>query len=115
MKAGGDFWPRLWHLPEMPAYYRWPAYVGNALLFLSGVIIFFKNSPWGGGFVIGLAALNIYLVWKLDMFSREEAWLALEIKKAKMREELLDLERKLAEEEGAKPPQIPGPQTTKPR
>lgn len=100
----------------MPGYYKWPAYIGNALLALCGLIIVFASSFWGGVAVIALAALNLYLVWKLDSFSREEAWLALEIKKAKMREELLELEHKLAEEEGSTPPpQIPGPQQEKPQ
>ncbi len=98
----------------MPGYYKWPAYVGNALLLLAGLIIATKDSFWGGAFVTGLAALNLYLVWKLDVFSREEVWLAHEVKKAKMREELLEMQRKLAEEEGTKPPQITGPQSTKP-
>jgi hypothetical protein len=78
----------------MPLYYKWPAYIGNALLLICGVIIVFANSVWGGSAVIALALLNLYLIWKLDMFSREEVWLALEIKKAKMREELLALEHK---------------------
>ena len=49
------------------------------------------------------------------MFSHEEVWLALEIKKAKMREELLELQHKLGEEEGGTPAQISGPQPTKPQ
>jgi hypothetical protein len=111
--AAGDFSDGLCHWIEMPGYYKWPAYVGNVLLFLSGLIIAAKNSLLGGGAVAGLAALNIYLVWKLDAFSQEEAWLALEIKKAKMREELLELERKLAEEAKASlPPQITGQSST---
>jgi hypothetical protein len=83
----------------MPLYYKWPAYIGNVLLLLSGLIIAFKNSLWGGGFVIALAVLNLYLVWKLDVFSREEVWLAVEIKKAKMREELLELQKQIAGQE----------------
>ena len=58
----------------MPLYYKWPAYVGNALLLICGLIIAAKNSLLGGGVVIALAALNLYLVWKLDVFSREEVW-----------------------------------------
>ncbi len=96
----------------MPWYYKWPAYVGNALLFLCGIIIVFANSVIAGAAVSALAGLNLFLVYKLDMFSHEEVWLALEVKKAKMREELLDLQHKLAEEEGQKPaPQISGPQS----
>jgi hypothetical protein len=114
-KALDEFSALLWHAAGMPGYYKWPAYVGNALLFLSGLIIASKNSLLGGAFVVGLSLLNLYLVWKLDMFSREEAWLALEIKKAKMREELLELQRKLAEEDNAAPPpEISGSQSSKP-
>jgi len=98
----------------MPGYYKWPAYVGNALLALCGLIILAKNSFWAGVALIALAGLNIFLVRKLDIFSQEEVWLALEIKKAKMREELLDLQRKEAAEAGP-PPQLPGPQSTKPQ
>ena len=94
----------------MPPYYKWPAYVGNVLLLLAGLIIAAKNSFWGGGGVVGLAALNLYLVWKLDVFSQEEVWLALEIKKVKMREELLALQNRIAEHEKATPPaQLPRP------
>ncbi len=92
----------------MPLYDKWPAYIGNALLLLAGLIIATKNSILGGGAVTGLAALNIYLVWKLDVFSQEEVWLALEIEKAKMREELLALQGKIAEHEKA-PPKLPRP------
>jgi hypothetical protein len=97
----------------MPGYYKWPAYVGNALLALIGLIVATRNSSIVGLSLTGLAGLNFYLVRKLDLFSREEAWLALEIKKAKMREELLLLERKLAEEEGEVPPgdSISNPET----
>ena len=93
----------------MPPYYKWPAYVGNALLLVCGLIIAAKTSSWGGGVVVALAALNLYLVWKLDVFSREEVWLALEIKKAKMREELLALESQIADHEKAAPPQLSRP------
>ena len=90
----------------MPLYYKWPAYIGNALLLICGLIIAGMNSVWGGGAVVALAALNLYLVRKLDVFSREDVWLAVEIKKAKMREELLALERKAAEHE-TPPPERP--------
>ncbi len=87
----------------MPSYYKWPAYIGNVLLLLAGMIIASKNSIWGGGGVAALAALNLYLVRKLDVFSREEVWLALEIRKAKMREELLALQSRIAEHESTPP------------
>ena len=95
----------------MPLYYKWPAYVGNVLLLLSGLIIASKNSLWGGAAVGGLAALNLYLVWKLDVFSREEVWLEGEVRKAKMREELQAMQARAAGREKGeqKPAQIPGP------
>ena len=46
----------------MPGYYKWPAYIGNALLLISGLIICAENSLWGGAAVVALAALNLYLV-----------------------------------------------------
>ncbi len=101
----------------MPVYYKWPAYIGNVLLALCGLIIVFANSVPGGAAVIALAGLNLFLVRKLDIFSQEEVWLALEIKKVKMREELRALQEKEAEEsdepDKSKPPQLSGPQSTK--
>jgi hypothetical protein len=85
----------------MPLYYKWPAHIGNALLLLCGLIIAAKNSALGGGIVVALAGLNLYLVWKLDVFSRAEVWMALEIERAKMQEELLALKEKIAEHEKA--------------
>ena len=94
----------------MPLYYKWPAYIGNALLLVSGLIIAAENSLLGGAAVVGLAILNLYLVWKLDVFSREEVWLALEIRKEKMREELLALHDRIAEHEKTEQvPQLPRP------
>ena len=95
----------------MPLYYKWPAYVGNVLLLLSGLIIVAKNSTLGGGLVVGLAALNLYLVWKLDVFSREEVWLEAEVRKAKMRDELQTMQERAEEhaKETLKPAQLPGP------
>ena len=85
----------------MPPYYKWPSYVGNVLLLLAGLIIAAKNSSLAGSCVVALAALNLYLTWKLDVFSREEVWLASEIKKAKMRDELLAVQKQVAEHEEA--------------
>ena len=95
----------------MPLYYKWPAYIGNALLLICGLIILFKNSPLGGGLVMGLAALNLYLVWKLDVFSREEVWLEAELRKAKMREELQAMQERAERHarEALGQTQLPGP------
>jgi len=72
----------------MPLYYKIPAYVGNALLLGAGIILLFQEMV-GMGVVLGaLAGLNLYLVRKLDVFSREEVWLAAELVKERLREEL---------------------------
>lgn len=88
----------------MPIIYKLPAYAGNTLLALIGLIVMANNSAWTGILLAALAALNLFLVRKLDLFSREEAWLALELKKAKMREELLALETQLEGEKGSATP-----------
>jgi hypothetical protein len=95
----------------MPLYYKWPAYVGNAFLLICGLIILFNTSPLGGALVIGLAALNLYLVWKLDVFSREEVWLQAELRKAKMREELEAMQERAERHarEALGQAQLPGP------
>ena len=72
----------------MPLYYKIPAYIGNSLLFGAGLILLFQDMPIMGLGLAALAGLNLYLVWKLDIFSREEVWLAAELVKERLREEL---------------------------
>ena len=95
----------------MPLYYKWPAYVGNTLLLVCGLIIVAKNSLTGGALVVALAALNLYLVWKLDIFSREEVWLEAELRKAKMREELQAMQERAEAHarEAMRPSELPAP------
>jgi hypothetical protein len=81
----------------MPLRYKIPAYVGNALLIVLGVMIIASGQFVTGVLLAGLACLNVFLVYKLDRFSREEVWLAHEIQMTKLREELL-LERKRVSE-----------------
>jgi hypothetical protein len=72
----------------MPLYFKIPAYVGNSLLLGVGIILLFQQMV-GMGLALGaLASLNLYLVRKLDVFSREEVWLASELVKERLREEL---------------------------
>jgi hypothetical protein len=90
----------------MPLQYKLPGYIGNAILLLLAVIILFGQSA-GIGFALGgLALLNLYLVYKLDRFSREEVWLAHELEMAKMKEQLLLAQKRIGELEGgdAEPP-----------
>ena len=84
----------------MPIRFKVPAYVGNALLLLLGFVIVAKGNV--DNLVIGtilgaLAALNLFLVYKLDRFSRDEVWLAHELKATKMREELVAAQKRLEE------------------
>jgi hypothetical protein len=72
----------------MPLYYKIPAYVGNALLLGAGIILLFQEMAGMGIGLTALSSLNLYLVHKLDVFSREEVWLANELVKQRMRDEL---------------------------
>jgi hypothetical protein len=93
----------------MPLRYKVPAYVGNALLLLLGFVMVASGNADNllTGAVLGaLAALNLFLVYKLDRFSREEVWLAHELEMTKMREELLATRKRLGElEAGSSAPQ----------
>jgi hypothetical protein len=72
------------------------------LLLLLGVLIMAQLSAIVGLLLAALALLNLYLVYKLDMFSREEVYFAHELKVAKTREELLAAEKRIGEPEGGK-------------
>ena len=93
----------------MPLRYKVPAYVGNALLLLLGFVMIASGNLGNllTGTILGvLAALNLFLVYKLDRFSREEVWLAHELEVTKMREELLAAQKRLRElEAGSSAPQ----------
>jgi hypothetical protein len=93
----------------MPLRYKVPAYVGNALLLLLGFVMFASGNLGNlltGAILAVLAALNLFLVYKLDQFSREEVWLAHELEVTKMREELLAAQKRVRElEAGSSAPQ----------
>ena len=90
----------------MPLQYKLPGYIGNAVLLLLGLMILFGQSLGIGVALAGLALLNLYLVYKLDRFSREEVWLAHELEMAKMREELLIAQKRIGELEGGATPPV---------
>lgn len=85
----------------MPLQYKIPGYVGNALLLLLSVVILAQDSVPTGVFLGLLSMLNLYLVYKLDRFSRTEGQLAHELQLIKMREELALAQNRLRELEGA--------------
>jgi hypothetical protein len=85
----------------MPLRYKIPGYGGNALLLGLGLIIMFGNNVVVGLLLGALAVLNLFLVYKLDRFSREEVWLAHELEMTKMREQLLVAQTRIGELEAA--------------
>jgi hypothetical protein len=100
----------------MPLQYKLPGYIGNALLLLLSLAMLFGDNLVVGLLLGALAALNIYLVHKLDRFSREEVWLAHELEMTKMREELLEAQKRIGELEGEAGPgdhKPDGPASTK--
>lgn len=94
----------------MPLQFKWPGYVGNALLLLLGVIILASGNVVVGALLGALAALNLFLIYKLDQFSRQEVWLAHELEMTRMREELLVAQKRIGELEAAAPTDAGGKQ-----
>ncbi len=93
----------------MPLQFKLPGYIGNALLLLLGVIILTTDNAVVGVLLGALAALNLFLIYKLDQFSRQEVWLAHELEMTKMREELLVAQKRIAELETTAAPTEPRP------
>ena len=80
--------------------YKIPGYVGNALLLFLSVVILAQGSVPTGLFLGLMSMLNLYIVYKLDLFSRYEGQLAHELQMTKMREELALAHNRLRELEG---------------
>ena len=79
----------------MPLQFKIPGYVGNGLLLLLSIVMVFSGSGVIGLLLGALAALNLFLIFKLDQFSRPEAWLAHELEMTKLREELLAAQKRV--------------------
>ena len=73
----------------VPIKFKIPAFVGNSLLLLLGVFMMMRGDVVIGAALAALAALDLFLVYKLDQFSQEEVWLAHQLEVAKLREQLL--------------------------
>jgi len=56
----------------MPLQYKLPGHIGNAGLLLLGMLVLLSQSVVTRVLLGGLAALNLFLIYKLDRFSREE-------------------------------------------
>jgi len=92
---------------SMPLRFKVPGYIGNALLLLLSAHMATKFAVIGL-VLAALAALNLFLIFKLDQFSRPEALLAHELEMAKMREQLLASQKRIAELELAATPKQSG-------
>ena len=95
----------------MPIQYKVPGYLGNALLLVISLIIIGSDNVIIGVLMGALAVLNLFLIYKLDRFSREEVWLAHELEMAKMREQLLIAQTRIGELEAAPKSSSPHPET----
>jgi hypothetical protein len=93
----------------MPLQFKAPGYVGNALLLVLGLVMLPSENFIIGALLAALAVLNLYLIRKLDLFSRQEVWLAHELEVAKLREELLAAQRRVTALEAAAGPQAGAP------
>jgi hypothetical protein len=97
-----DYCPKRTVVPEiaeaiMPLQYRVPGYLGNALLLSLGLFMVGDGNIAIGITLAALSALNLFLVYKLDWFSREEGLLAHQLEIAKMREALLVAKKRIEE------------------
>jgi hypothetical protein len=77
----------------MPLIYRIFGYGGNVLLLLFGLAgMFSEGGAWLGVFMIALAGLNLYLIRRIDLYSREEAWLEAELHKRELRRQIAEFD-----------------------
>jgi hypothetical protein len=84
----------------MPLQYKLPGYIGNSLLLVVSVVMLFQNNVVVGLLMGALSLLNLFLIFKLDTYSRDEGILAHELQMVKMREELAIAQKRLRELDG---------------
>ena len=84
----------------MPLQYKLPGYIGNCLLLIISVVMMFDKNVVAGLLMGALSLLNLFLIFKLDTFSRDEGILAHELQMAKMREELAVAQKRIRELDG---------------
>ena len=84
----------------MPLQYKLPGYIGNSLLLIISVVMLFQNNVVVGLLMGALSLLNLFLIFKLDKYSRDEGILAHELQMVKMREELAIAQKRLRELDG---------------
>jgi hypothetical protein len=100
----------------VPLIFRILGYGGNGLLFFLGVVALLSSDGfWPGAFMAGLGGLNLYLIRKIDLYSREEVWLEAEVHKRELRRQIEELDRQeAAGGTAAEPKRIPGPHENEP-
>jgi hypothetical protein len=78
----------------MPLIFRVLGYGGNGLLCLFGLIaLLSSDAPLFSLFMIGLGGVNLHIIRKIDIYSREEVWLEAELRKREMRRRIAELDR----------------------
>ncbi len=78
----------------MPLIYRMLGYGGNGLLTLFGLLALLSGEAfWIGTFMAILGGLNLYLIRKIDLYSREEVWLEAEIRKRELRRQIIEMDQ----------------------
>ena len=95
----------------MPLKYKVPGYAGNALLLMLSIIMLTMDGVVIGMLLGALALLNLYLIYKLDVFSRPETTLARELEMTKMREALIVEQNRVKQLEAGAPTMPAGPAT----
>jgi hypothetical protein len=98
----------------MPLIYRIFGYGGNAVLLLIGLAGLFSEGAWLGVFMVALAGLNLYLIRKIDLYSREEAWLEGELHKRELRRQIAEFDRESGGGTGSEPRRIPQSKDSEP-
>jgi hypothetical protein len=83
----------------MPLIFKLLGYGGNGVLFLFGLLALTEaKSFWPGVFMAVLGGVNLYVIRKIDLYSREEAWLESELHKRELRQKIAEFDRQAAGE-----------------
>jgi hypothetical protein len=100
----------------MPLIYRILGYGGNGLLAVFGLLALLSGKAfWIGGFLAALGGINLYLIRKIDLYSREEAWLEAEVRKRELRRQIIEMDREdAADGTSGEPKRIPAADESQP-
>jgi hypothetical protein len=88
----------------MPLIYRILGYGGNAVLFAFGLIALIAGAVWPALFLVVVGGLNLYLIRKIDLYSREEVWLQAEVRKRELRRQIEEMDKEEAARAGLSEP-----------